>query len=174
VDSGVAALGLVIQAPPTIIAAGPLTRQQGVAASNSQIATVADPAQPANTLVVTVNDSGSATAGGVTIDTITINASRQVFAHVAPSCAASGASFTLSVTNNRNRPATAQLMVNVTANTPPTLGTYPQASVARAGSTTISPTAPPADDVSVASLTASAPGFNGTFSGDTATGVITI
>src|SRR5262249_862558 len=63
VDSGVAALGLVIQAPPTIIAAGPLTRQQGVAASNSQIATVADPAQPANTLVVTVNDSGSATAG---------------------------------------------------------------------------------------------------------------
>jgi CSLREA domain-containing protein len=174
VDGAVVPLTIVIQAPPTITGAGALTRQQGVAASNSQIATVADPNQAANTLAVTVNGGASATVNGVTVNTITINAAGQVFANIAASCTATNATFTLTVTDATAKTATATLTVNVTANTPPTIGTYPATNVAPGASTTVTPNVAPTDNVTVVSLTASAPGFTGTFSGNPATGVLTI
>src|SRR5439155_1649355 len=87
---------------------------------------------------------------------------------------ASNATFTLTVTDNLEATANAALTVNVTANTPPSLGTYPNTAVTPGGSTTVTPNAAPNDNGTVASLTASAPGFTGTFFGNTSTGVMTI
>jgi hypothetical protein len=59
--------------------------------------------------------------------------------------------------------------------TPPTLGAYPAPSPINAGaSATVTPSAPPSDNRSVASVTATAPGFTGTLSVNQATGVVTI
>ncbi|MFN0109640.1 MAG: FG-GAP-like repeat-containing protein [Blastocatellia bacterium] len=61
-----------------------------------------------------------------------------------------------------------------TINTPPVLGTYPNASVTAGGSITAMPSAPPSDDGTINSLTASAPNFTGAFSVSPTTGVVTV
>ncbi|MDX2032617.1 MAG: CSLREA domain-containing protein [Blastocatellia bacterium] len=174
VDGQTASASITIQAPPTITGVAALSRTQGVAGSNSQIATVADGNQAANTLSVVVNGAASATVNGVTVSGIAIDASGNVTANVAASCTASNASFTLTVTDATSKTATVGLTVNVVTNPAPTLGTYPTTNVAPSGGTTVTPSAAPTDNVSVASVTASAPGFTGTFSGNPTTGVITI
>jgi hypothetical protein len=158
-------------APPTITAAGALTRQQGSAASNSQIATVSDANQAANTLNVTATPL---TGTGVTVSGISVDASGNVTANVVASCTATNSTFTLTVTNNQSATATATLTVNVTANTAPTLGNYSTTGVNAGGTTTVTPSAAPSDNGTISSITASAPGFTGTFSGNTSTGVITV
>ncbi|MBA2735371.1 MAG: carboxypeptidase regulatory-like domain-containing protein, partial [Pyrinomonadaceae bacterium] len=66
------------------------------------------------------------------------------------------------------------LNVAVTPNTAPTVGTYPNTNLNPGGGTTVTPTAAPADNGSIASATAAAPGFTGTFTVNTTTGVVTI
>lgn len=68
---------------------------------------------------------------------------------------------------------TATLTVNVTANTPSTLGTYANASVPVGGSITVTPSVAPSDNGSITSLTAMAPGFTGTLSINAA-GVVSV
>ena len=164
---------LTVGSAPTI-AGATISRQQGSPASSSQIATVSDSDQAANTLAVTVNSGASATVNGVTVSGVSVDAAGAVTASVVASCTATNASFTLTVTDAQNNTATSTLTVNVTANTPPTLGTYPNTPATSGGSTTVTPSVAPSDNGSVASLTASAPGFTGTLAGNPATGVISV
>lgn len=116
---------LTVNSPPTITAAGPLTRTQGVAATVSQIASVNDPDQTENTLAVTVNGGASATVNGVTVSAISVNAAGQVSASVGAACGATNASFTLRVTDDNGAFAQATLVVNVLNETvPPVIAPY--------------------------------------------------
>ena len=159
---------------PPLITPQPITRQQGAAASTSQIATVNDADQPLDTLTVTVDGGSSATSNGVTISDITVDASGKVTGSVVADCSASDATFTLTVTDNQMDAANATLTVNVTANTPPALGNYPNATVAPGGSVTVTPASPPSDSVSISSVTITAPGFTGAATVNPTTGVVSI
>jgi hypothetical protein len=107
--------------PPTISALA-VTRAAGSPASNSQIATVNDAQDAENILTVTVNDAASATANGVTVSGLSVNAAGQVTATVGAACAASNASFTLRVTDSGGLFAESTLHVTVSPDaTPPVL-----------------------------------------------------
>ena len=103
---------------PAIAASAPLSRQQGAAASNAQIATVSDAGQAANTLTVT---AAPLTGTGVTITNISVDVAGNVTADVAASCTATNSTLTLTVTNSGGGTATATLTVNVTASATPTI-----------------------------------------------------
>jgi CSLREA domain-containing protein/uncharacterized repeat protein (TIGR01451 family) len=163
-----------VNTAPTITAVGG-TQPMGTVASNVQIATATDPDQPLNTLAVTVNGASSATVNGVTISNITADSAGVVRADIVVGCSsASSATFTLAVTDSMGETGTAMLPITVVANPPPTLGSYPSTTVTVNTGTAVTPSAAPTDNGTVASLTASAPAFTGTFAGNPATGVITI
>jgi hypothetical protein len=103
---------------PAITAVAPISSQQASAVINSQIATISDPGQAANTLTVTATPL---TGTGVTINNISVDASGNVTADVAASCTATNSTFTLTVTNNGSATATDTLSVNVTASPTPTI-----------------------------------------------------
>jgi len=159
--------------PPTI-AGTAVTRTAGSPAANSQIAAVNDAEDARASLTVTVNGEASAMVNGVTVSGLSVSPSGQVTASVVASCTATTAAFTLRVTDSGGMFDEATLDVTVNPNPPPSLGTYPATSVAAGGGATVMPNAAPSDNGSVASLTASAPGFTGTLTGNPATGAITI
>ncbi|MGE0128251.1 MAG: putative Ig domain-containing protein [Blastocatellales bacterium] len=163
----------VLNSPPLITPAA-ITRQQGAAASSSQIATANDADQPLDTLTVTVDGGPIATSNGVTISGISVDASGAVAANVVADCTASNATFTLTVTDNQGDAANATLTVNVTANTPPALGDYLNTTVTVGGSATITPASPPSDNISISSVTVTAPGFTGAATVNPTTGVVSI
>src|SRR6266511_4321181 len=104
--------------PPAITAAS-LSLTQDLPASIGAIAQVNDAEDALNTLNITVNGAASATAGGVTVSSISVNASGQVTASVGADCNASNASFTLRVTDSGGLFAEATLNVTVTPETIP-------------------------------------------------------
>jgi len=159
--------------PPTI-SGQTITRTAGSPASNSQIATVNDAEDAENTLNVTVNGAASATVNGVTVSGLSVNAAGQVTASVVAACAATNASFTLRVTDSAGVPAQTTLNVTVTANPAPSLGNYPNATVAVGGAATITPANSPSDNASISSVTAIAPGFTGSATVNPSTGVVSI
>lgn len=129
----------------------------------------------------TEDDSGSLSIAaetipsGISITDLT-NTGGVITARISADCSAALGANTvaLTVTDSGGMTATANLTINVTDNTPPTLGTYPATIQVNAGAGTIvAPSAPPADNGTL-SLTASAPGFQGTLSVDSTTGVVTI
>ncbi len=159
---------------PTITGAT-ISRQQGSNSANSQIATVNDDDQVENTLVVTVDGGASATMTGITVSNIAVDASGNVTADVVASCTATNATFTLTVTDGTGASANGTLTVNVTPNTPPSVGTYSTTNVNNGAGTTVTPSAAPADNGSITSATVMAsPGFTGTLSVDQTTGVVTV
>src|SRR6266511_3701842 len=99
--------------PPAITAAS-LSLTQDLPASIGAIAQVNDAEDALNTLNITVNGAASATAGGVTVSSISVNASGQVTASVGADCNASNASFTLRVADSGGLFAEATLNVTVT------------------------------------------------------------
>jgi CSLREA domain-containing protein/uncharacterized repeat protein (TIGR01451 family) len=101
---------------PTITAGGPLTRQQGAAASNSTLATVNDVESGPGGVAVTVISANP--SNGVTLSNI-VNTNGTITADIVADCAATNASFTLQVSDG-SLTATANLSVNVTVATPPT------------------------------------------------------
>jgi hypothetical protein len=103
---------------PLITAAAALSRQQGAAAINGQIATVSDPGQAADTLTVTASPS---TGSGFVINSIGIDVAGNVTANVAATCLATNSTFVLTVTNSAGATATATLTLNVTAIDTPTI-----------------------------------------------------
>ncbi len=150
------------------------SRQQGSAATNSQIATVTDPDQALNTLTVQVNNGASATVNGITVSNLTVTAGGAVNANVVASCAATNASFTLKVLDNANEMSTATLTVNVTANTAPVL-TYNNQAVARGGPLTINPASGPSDNGSISTIAVQSQGtYTGTISVNNSTGVVSL
>src|SRR6266540_2518832 len=94
-------------------------RTQGLPASIGAIAQVNDAEDAPNTLNVTVNGAASATAGGVTVSSISVDASGQVTASVGADCNASNASFTLRVADSGGLFVEATLNVTVTPETIP-------------------------------------------------------
>lgn len=107
-----------VNSPPTITGAT-IIRQEGTAGSTSQIATVNDVDQLAQTLTVAVNGQPSATVSGVTVSSLSVNSAGQVSASVEAACNASNATFTVQVTDNYAVTRTANLNVTVQANTAP-------------------------------------------------------
>jgi photosystem II stability/assembly factor-like uncharacterized protein len=113
----------ICNTPPTIMAAAPLTRQQGSpAGAPVEIATVNDAQDVPGTLAVTVIAGGTAT--GITVSSIT-NTGGSVTATVAASCAATSGTVRLQVTDSEGLTATADLQVNVTPSTPPSITSHP-------------------------------------------------
>ena len=158
-------------APSITPTAGGITRQQDTAASNSQIAVVADTETAAGSLVVTTQT----VPAGISVSNI-VNTSGNITANVAASCAAAtGANLVgLRVTDAGALFTDANLTVNVTANTAPVLGVYPSASAITGSGTTVTPNAAPTDNGTISTITASAPLFTGTFLVNTSTGVVTV
>jgi hypothetical protein len=111
-------------APPVITAAN-VSRTQGLPASIGAIAQANDAEDALNTLTVTVNGAASATASGVTVSSISVDASGQVTASVGADCNASNASFTLRITDSGGLFAETTLNVTVTQETAPPLLTCP-------------------------------------------------
>ncbi|HMZ22333.1 MAG TPA: FG-GAP-like repeat-containing protein, partial [Blastocatellia bacterium] len=160
--------------PPTIVAGGPLTRTQGVSASNSTIATVSDAF--AGTLTVTATTVPT----GISVTNI-VNTGGTVTADVAAACtAAIGANtVVLTVTNGTTGlSATANLTVNVIANTP-TVGAYANQSLTAGGSLTVTPSAAPSGTTGAIAIASplfgsNAVAFQGVLTIDPTTGVVRI
>ncbi|MEP7343014.1 MAG: putative Ig domain-containing protein, partial [Acidobacteriota bacterium] len=170
---GERAYTLTINSPPAISAAA-VSYQAGSSAANKVIANVSDANQPAATLTVTVNGGASATVGGITLSSLSINAAGAVSASVVAACGAANAAFTLTVTDNASAAANATLNVTVTANSPPALN-YAVQSVAAGGGLTINPASGPSDNGAIASIAAQSPGtFTGTLAVNPTTGVVTV
>ena len=109
---------------PTITAAT-ISRQQGAASSNSQIATVSDNEDPPTSLTVTVDGGSSSTVNGVTVSGIAIDNSGNVTANVVASCTASNATFILRVTDTGGLYNQDTLTVNVTPSNAPVITLKP-------------------------------------------------
>jgi hypothetical protein len=99
---------------PPLITAASVSRTQGLPASIGVIAQVNDAQDALNALTVTVNGAASATVNGVTVSSISVDASGQVTASVGVDCGASDASFTLRVTDSGGLFAEDTLNVTVT------------------------------------------------------------
>lgn len=164
--------GATINTPPTITASTALTRQQGTPVAISTIATVGDVETNAGNLSVTA----TTVPAGLSVMNIR-NSNGTVTANVTADCnAATGANtIVLSVTDAGNLISTANLTVNVTSNTPPSLGAYAATTVPAGGSTTVSPTDAPADNGTVGNVFAAASsGFTGTLMVNPVTGQVAI
>jgi hypothetical protein len=120
-DIGAFEIQTACNTAPTITAATGVTRQQGAASSNSQIATVSDNEDPPTSLTVTVDGGTSSTVNGVTVSTIDIDNAGTVTADVVASCSATSATFTLRVTDTGGLYNEDTLTVSVTANGAPVI-----------------------------------------------------
>lgn len=158
--------------PPMITPAATVTRQQASGAGAAQqIATVDDTETPKGMLTVTA----TTVPAGLTVSGIT-NTNGVITASVAADCSAPLGNNTvvLTVTDGNGAMTTANLIVNVTANSAPSVGAYDNKAIVPGGTISATPAAPPTDNGTVVSLTASAPGFTGTFTGNATTGEVTI
>ncbi|MDX2034706.1 MAG: LamG-like jellyroll fold domain-containing protein [Blastocatellia bacterium] len=160
-----------VNASPTITAGAALARQQGSPAVTATIATVNDAETPAGSLIV----AATTVPAGITITNLS-NANGAITAAVAAGCsAAAGANVVvMTVTDAVGLTATANLTINVAANTPPTLGAYQGGAMTAGGTMMVSPAAPPADNGPLAGISVQANGFGGTLRADVATGTVTI
>ena len=161
-----------LNTPPTITAGASLSRPQGGPGAAATLATVSDMETVAGNLTV----AATTLPTGITVSSIT-NTNGTITGTVAAGCnAALGANtVVLTVNDGTGTTATANLIVNVTANPAPTVGPYPSASVNTGQSTTVTPSAAPADNNTVASVTAAiSAGFTGTVAVNATTGVVTL
>ncbi len=153
---------LAVNHPPTISGQNVLLQEGTLINPPVRIATVSDIEDSKSALLVRVNLGSSATVNGVTLSQISVGPLGVVRAHAVAACGASTANFTLTVTDSGGLSANVPLLIAVSKNTPPTLGQYSTASVRAGASTTIFPSAPPADNGVITGLTAAS---NGAFSG---------
>lgn len=161
---------VAINSAPAITAGSALARQQGSPGAPAEIAMVMDAEQPKSLLRV----EAATVPAGVTISNL-VNSDGMITATIAAGCnAAVGANTIFLTVFDGEYSATAGLMVNVAANTPPALGNYGAVSMQAGAGATVTPSAPPAENGSVATVSVSAPGFTGLLSVDRNTGVVTI
>jgi uncharacterized protein (TIGR03437 family) len=159
-----------VNTPPNITAAAAATRVQASAGTASPIATVSDAETAAGSLTVTA----TSVPAGISVTNIT-NTNGNVTATIAAACnAALGNNIVQLTVSDGSLTSTADFTVNVTANTAPTLGNYPATTIGTGQAVNVAPSVAPNDNGMIASLTAAAPGFTGSFSGNTMTGVISV
>ena len=161
-----------LNAAPIITAGAALTRQQGTAASNSTIATVNDAETPAGSLTVTA----TSVPAGISVSNI-VNTNGTVTANVAADCTATTGANTvvLTVTDGNGSTNTANLTVNVTANTAPTLSYNNPSAINFGAATSVNPATGPSDNGSISSIVVQSQGaYTGTISVDNSTGVVSI
>ena len=145
---------LFINTPPGITAGATITRQQGSAG-----------VAVASLVVI---------ATGLSVTSIT-NTTGTITANVAAGCNATvGANTVVLTVSDGSAATTANLTVNVTANTAPVLGAYANTSVTIGDNATITPGAAPGDNGTIVSLTVTASaGFTGTITFNSQ-GIVTI
>ncbi len=144
-----ATFNLIVNGPPAITGQT-ITRQQGSPGTVSTIAMVSDDLTAAGNLVVTV----SSPATGISVTNIANN-NGTITATVAADCTATLGDHNvgLTVTDGGGLTVTANLVVNVTANTPPALSYASSHTVVAGGSLTINPTSGPTDNGAIPSVT---------------------
>jgi CSLREA domain-containing protein len=164
-----------VPGPQPAITGLAITFQQGGIFEGKTIAVVSDDVTPPGDLVVTAISAPA----GITISPNFVNNNGKVSVALNANCAVTPGTYTagLKVTDGNGLTATANLTINVTANTAPTLGTYPATRVSLGGSIAVTPSVPPSDIGG--GIKASAPGFTGTltvngFGVAGAPGVVTI
>ena len=150
----------------TVTGPNPTIRGQTMTVSPGQIvggaiAAVSDDATPPGNLTVEIVSSPP----GITLSNIQ-NEFGRISGALSVSCSVPAGSYSvgLRVWDAGNLSATDNLIVNVTPNTAPTMGTYPAIRVSLGGSTSVMPSAQPGDNGGVSSQSASAPGFTGSLS----------
>ncbi|MBX7222273.1 MAG: putative Ig domain-containing protein [Blastocatellia bacterium] len=169
--TGTQNVSLLVLARPTIAPGGPLNRQQGSTGTNVTIATVSDVETAAGNLVVTTTN----VPAGLTVSGIT-NTNGTVTATVAADCTATVGTnqVALQVTDGDNLTATANLTVNVAANSAPVL-TYSTALVASNGGRNILPATGLTDNGTLVNVTVQSQGtYSGSISVNSTNGVITL
>ncbi len=156
---------------PVIVASGGIARQKGSPATTSTIATVDDAQDPIGYLTVSV----ASAPAGLSITNLT-NTNGVIAASIAATCAAilGNNIVILQVVDSDGGVGTVQLVISVTSNSAPTLGIYPNTSVAVLGATTVTPNLIPADNGSIVSFSATSPTYTGISSVNLDTGVVSI
>ncbi|RKZ06191.1 hypothetical protein DRQ25_14460 [Candidatus Fermentibacteria bacterium] len=158
---------------PTFTPAGAIVREQGsISGAAVTVGTVSDAQTAAGSLAVTQIAGG--TASGISVGSIN-NTAGTVTATLAASCSATEGTVRFQVSDGSLN-GTGDLQLNVTLNTPPTLGSYANTTVAVGQGAMISPDAAPADNGSVDSIEATIlpVTFAGTLNADLGTGKISI
>lgn len=163
----------VTNTAPTFVPVAPITRQQGSPGGAAVvIGQVSDAQTPAGDLAVSLINGGS--AGGISVSGLS-NDNGSVSAVLTANCNASSGTLRFQVFDG-NLAGTADLQINVSANTPPQLGQYPASMVAPGQSLNVQPAAPPSDNGSIVSLDANAnpASFSGSLSAGLPAGVVAI
>jgi hypothetical protein len=113
---------LLNNCPPT---ATNLAVNQGVGGvvNGVVISTAFDGNQTANTLIPKVNGATTATVNGITISNLAVATNGNVTANISATCGATNSTFSISVTDNFNRIATATLTITIIPG--PTITTQP-------------------------------------------------
>jgi hypothetical protein len=171
-DATIALTITTVNTAPTISAASGLSQQQGSPVSAAvNLATVSDGQTAAGSLIVNAITGGTAT--GLTLSNVS-NANGNVSGQLLASCTASSGTLRLQVSDGALS-STADVNVNVILNSAPTLGTYSNYTLSLNQSGSVTPSATPADNGSVNTLTATtAATFTGTLSANPLSGVLSI
>ncbi|MBX7219806.1 MAG: hypothetical protein K1Y36_07660 [Blastocatellia bacterium] len=168
-DVFVASLGIVNLNFPTVNPAVGVTRQQGSTGTNSVLAAVSDVETQAGALTVAVTAPAGISVTGLTNNGGTVSAT------ITAACGAplGSNSLILRVTDGDGNITSTAVTVTITANTPPTVGSYQAVNVALGSPTTVTPSAPPTDNGTVATVTVTASaGFSGPLTVNPVTGVV--
>lgn len=158
---------------PDFLPAAGISRQQGSAAGAAVVlGSASNPAGPAGSLMVARVPGGTAT--GITIGNIS-NSNGVITAPVAASCLANGGTVRLQVSNGVGA-SIRDLQIDVTPNTRPILGSYPDAVAILDGNVSITPSTTPTDNGSIDTLVVHSDA--GTFAGTLAippdTGIVQV
>ncbi|MFN7930987.1 MAG: VCBS repeat-containing protein [Blastocatellia bacterium] len=156
--------------PPTLTPAVTVTRSQGATAAVATLATISD--------VETVAGNLSFSAlppSGVNISNLT-NTNGTITANVSADCGTpiGDKTVTLKVVDAMGLSTTSTITVTVTSNIAPTLGDYSNLEIALGTARNFTPSATPTDNGTVNTIAVTSPGFTGTASINTTTGVLAI
>jgi uncharacterized repeat protein (TIGR03803 family) len=158
--------------PPSISPGASLNVVDGSPGISATLAVVSDAEDPASALNVSI---GPGLPVGLTVSNIT-NSGGTVTATITAACNTPSGNYalTVSVQDSTGLTSTTSVPIHVTANPAPVLGNYNDTTVGPGGSTAVIPSVPPFDNGFVALGASASPGFTGTVSANSATGVVSI
>lgn len=131
--------------PPGVNVTSALSTRQGSPTATGNVATVSDTQSPAGTLAVAVSGAPPELSVSVQNNAGTVALSATASCELVAPGGNRAYPLQLSVTDGDGASTVAQVVVNVSRNLTPTLGTYANQTLARNASTTVLPSAAPAD-----------------------------